>query len=98
MDWTMTQEQLKARIAELEAKLAMANKAKTKLELTDSGYINLHGISGKGRFANSNTIEGWRQIIAMASEITAFLDENEKIANNKLELYRTKKQLDKAVG
>jgi hypothetical protein len=92
----MTQVQYEARIAELEAKLAQAQKSKTKISLSDAGYIEVHGIPGKGRFSVSNTLVGWEAIFAMRDEIGQFLKANGHEATKRQTDYLARK--NQAVG
>jgi hypothetical protein len=62
------------RIAELEARLALASKPrKATLKITDKGGLSLYGL---GRFPVTLYRGQWERLLSMAGEIREFIEAN----------------------
>lgn len=85
----MTQQELQARVAYLEAQLAAKNK--TSINLSDAGYVEVYGIPGKGRFSMSCTPDGWDRLFAMQADIQGFCKANLALSLAKQQAYRAAK-------
>jgi hypothetical protein len=64
----MTTEQMKARIAELEAQVAKKNASRVTLKTTEKGGLSLYGL---GRFPVTLYREQWERLLAHGDEIKA---------------------------
>ena len=72
-----SEDELKQRIAELEAKLEEEKASKKKdlsLKVSAKGGVSLYGIR---RFPITFYLEEWNKILDMSDEIRAFLKEHE---------------------
>ena len=68
---TLTPEQMAARIAELEGRLAKGSNISFKV--SEKGAISVYGL---GRFPVTLYVEQWDRILANAAELRAFIDAN----------------------
>lgn len=68
-------EDLKARVAELEAQLAGRREARCLLKVSEKGAVSLYGL---GRFPVTLYKQQWERLLRMAPEIEVFLVENAK--------------------
>ena len=68
---TLTPEQMAARIAELEGRLAKGSNISFKV--SEKGAISVYGL---GRFPVTLYVEQWDRILANAGELRAFIDAN----------------------
>ena len=93
----MTQNELLARIALLETKLAAQEASKTQIKLSAAGYVEVYGVKSKGRFSISIAPDGWDQVFAMQDQIKAFCKANKAACDAKLAEYKASKSLT-AVG
>ena len=74
---TLTPEQMAARIAELEGRLAKSGTLSFKV--SEKGAVSVYGL---GRFPVTLYFEQWHKLLAQADELRAFLEANK--ANLKL--------------
>lgn len=68
----MSNEEMKRELERLRAENDRLRLSKTKIQVSDSGYVEIYGLPKKGRFSVSLTPEGWDQVFGMKDEITAF--------------------------
>ena len=89
----MSQESaLKARIAELEAQLAKAATSRIQMKVSESGYVDIYGIVGKGRFPVSLTAAGWGVVLdEQGPAIKAFIASNTALLTAKQAAYLSKR-------
>lgn len=93
-------ERLKA-LEQENAALKAARASKATIQIGDSGYVEVYGIQGKGRFSNSNTADGWAQVFAMKDTITEFCKANASELAKRQSVYqatRSNKASRKYVG
>jgi hypothetical protein len=79
----MSDEDLKAEIERLRAendKLKNKSVRGLSLKVSEKGGLSLYGV---GRFPVTLYKEQWRRILGMASEIEAFINENESALKSK---------------
>jgi hypothetical protein len=79
----MSDEDLKAEIERLRAendKLKNKGVRGLSLKVSEKGGVSLYGV---GRFPVTLYKEQWRRILGMASEIEAFIQENESLLKSK---------------
>lgn len=94
----MSEAQLKARIAELEAKLLAASTSRIQMKVSESGYVDVYGVVGKGRFPVSLTSKGWGVILdEQAPQIKAFIASNAQLLAAKEQAYQAKRNAS-AIG
>ena len=78
-DPTMTVEQLKARIAELEREKAAASNAAITMKVSDKGGVSVYGL---GRFPLTLYHSQWDKLLANTDSIKAFIKANgDKLAH-----------------
>src|SRR5271168_2446297 len=80
---TMSDEDLKAEIERLRAendKLKNKGVRGLSLKVSEKGGVSLYGV---GRFPVTLYKEQWRRILGMATEIEAFIEENESLLKSK---------------
>jgi hypothetical protein len=70
-DSTLTPEQMAARIAELESRLAKGSNISFKV--SEKGAVSVYGL---GRFPVTLYVEQWDRILSNAAELRAFIDAN----------------------
>jgi hypothetical protein len=68
---TLTPEQMAARIAELEGRLARGSKISFKV--SEKGAVSVYGL---GRFPVTLYFEQWDTLLSHATELRAFLADN----------------------
>lgn len=68
-----TAEELKARIAELEQKLASRKTGKLEFRVSEKGGVSVYGL---GRFPVTLYYEQWMRLLGQIDELRAFIDEN----------------------
>ena len=68
-----TAEQLKARIAELEQKLASRKTGKLEFRVSEKGGVSIYGL---GRFPVTLYFEQWMRLLEQVDELRAFIDQN----------------------
>lgn len=69
-----TADELKAKIAELEQKLATRNKSgKLEFRVSEKGGVSVYGM---GRFPVTLYYEQWVRLLGAADELKAFIEEN----------------------
>jgi ribosome-interacting GTPase 1 len=68
-----TPEQLKARIAELEAKLANKKSGRMEFRVSEKGGVSVYGL---GRFPVTLYYEQWTKLLGAADDLRAFIEEN----------------------
>ena len=74
MTSTATLETLRARIAELEAEVAVAKAPKpVKLKVSEKGAVSLYGL---GRFPVTLYKGQWERLLVEAEQIKAFIEAN----------------------
>jgi hypothetical protein len=79
----MSDEDLKAEIERLRAendKLKNKGVRGLSLKVSEKGGVSLYGV---GRFPVTLYKEQWRRILGMATEIEAFIEENESLLKSK---------------
>ncbi len=79
----MSDEDLKAEIERLRAendKLKNKGVRGLSLKVSEKGGVSLYGV---GRFPVTLYKEQWRRILGMATEIEAFIEENESLLKTK---------------
>jgi hypothetical protein len=79
----MSDEDLKAEIERLRAendKLKNKGGRGLSLKVSEKGGVSLYGV---GRFPVTLYKEQWRRILGMATEIEAFIEENESLLKSK---------------
>jgi hypothetical protein len=79
----MSDEDLKAEIERLRAeneKLKNKGVRGLSLKVSEKGGVSLYGV---GRFPVTLYKEQWRRILGMATEIEAFIEENESVLKSK---------------
>jgi len=74
----LTPEQMAARIAELEGRLAKGGSVTFKV--SEKGAVSVYGL---GRFPVTLYKEQWAKILGMAGEIEAFIHENDHLLKAK---------------
>lgn len=67
----MTQAEMKARIEELEGKLA--KRSTIKLKVSEKGAVSMYGIR---RFPVTFYADEWARILGNADQVTAFVEAN----------------------
>jgi hypothetical protein len=67
----LTSEQMAARIAELEGRLAKGSKISFKV--SEKGAVSVYGL---GRFPVTLYFEQWDTLLSHATELRAFLEDN----------------------
>jgi hypothetical protein len=70
-DQTLTPEQMAARIAELEGRLAKSSTLRFKV--SEKGAVSVYGL---GRFPVTLYFEQWNTLLSYADELRAFLEAN----------------------
>jgi hypothetical protein len=88
----MSENELKRELARLQAenaKLKAEQGSAVRLRMTDSGYIEIHGIPGKGKYSISNTPDGWSKLFELQPKITEYVNANRAICDAKLAAYRS---------
>ena len=71
---TLTPEQMAARIAELEGRLAKGGKgSKISFKVSEKGAVSVYGL---GRFPVTLYFEQWDTLLSHATELRAFLEDN----------------------
>ncbi len=79
---SMTKTQLEAKVAELEAAVAAANKPrKLSLKVGAKGGVSLYGVNA--RFPVSLYAQQWERVLAHAPKILAFIVANESELSRK---------------
>jgi hypothetical protein len=68
---TLTPEQMAARLAELEGRLA--NSGTLSFKLSEKGAVSVYGL---GRFPVTLYFEQWNKLLAQADELRTFLEAN----------------------
>jgi hypothetical protein len=68
---TLTPEQMAARLAELEGRLA--NSGTLSFKLSEKGAVSVYGL---GRFPITLYFEQWNKLLAQADELRTFLEAN----------------------
>jgi len=79
----MSDDDLKAEIERLRAeneKLKNKGGRGLSLKVSEKGGVSLYGV---GRFPVTLYKEQWRRILGMATEIEAFIEENESVLKSK---------------
>lgn len=79
----MSDQDLKAEIERLRAeneKLKNKGVRGLSLKVSEKGGVSLYGV---GRFPVTLYKEQWRRILGMATEIEAFIEENESVLKSK---------------
>ena len=69
-----TNEELKARIAELEKQAGSKRSGRIEFKVSEKGGVSVYGL---GRFPVTLYKEQWAKLLDMASEIRAFIKEHE---------------------
>lgn len=72
-DLTQENAQLKAMVAEMQAKLEAQRNRKTTLKISEKGALSIYGL---GRFPVTLYKGQWEKLIAAVPEIKAFMAEN----------------------
>src|SRR5205807_26819 len=80
---TMTEQEMKARILELETLVANKKAKGTSLKVSAKGAVSLYGV---GRFPVTLYASQWRAVIAAIPTIQAFLTENASVLSEKAEV------------
>jgi hypothetical protein len=68
-----TAEELKARIAELEQKLASRKPRSLEFRVSEKGGVSVYGL---GRFPVTLYYEQWMRLLGAVDDLRAFIDEN----------------------
>jgi hypothetical protein len=68
---TLTPEQMAARLAELEGRLA--NSGTLSFKVSEKGAVSVYGL---GRFPVTLYFEQWNKLLAQADELRTFLEAN----------------------
>ena len=68
-----TADELKARIAELEHKLASRKTGKLEFRVSEKGGVSVYGL---GRFPVTLYYEQWMRLLGQIEELRAFINEN----------------------
>jgi len=68
-----TADELKARIVELEQKLASRKTGKLEFRVSEKGGVSVYGL---GRFPVTLYYEQWMRLLGQVDELRAFIDEN----------------------
>jgi len=68
-----TADALKARIVELEQKLASRKTGKLEFRVSEKGGVSVYGL---GRFPVTLYYEQWMRLLGQVDELRAFIDEN----------------------
>lgn len=72
-DLTQENAQLKAMLAEMQAKLEAQRNRKTTLKISEKGALSIYGL---GRFPVTLYKGQWEKLIAAIPEVRAFMVEN----------------------
>jgi hypothetical protein len=76
----LTNEQLKARIAELESQLTARGNSRLSCKIGEKGGVSVYGL---GRFPVSLYGAQWDRLLAFGPDIQAFMDANRKLLATK---------------
>lgn len=68
-----TADELKARIAELEQKLAGRRSKNLEFRVSEKGGVSVYGL---GRFPVTLYYEQWMRLLGVVDELRAFIEEN----------------------
>ena len=68
-----TPDQLKARIAELEAKLSSRKSRNLEFRVSEKGGVSVYGL---GRFPVTLYYEQWMRLLGAVDELRGFIEEN----------------------
>jgi hypothetical protein len=72
-------------------------EAKTSLRVSESGYVEVYGIPGKGKYSLSATPEGWTSLAELMPKILEFAKANKALIEARHAHYRANRPA-KAVG
>lgn len=87
----MSSQEMERELARLRAENERLKQSKTKMQVSDSGYVEIYGLPKKGRFSVSLTPEGWDMVFAMTDDIKSFCKSNAEVIKSRQQSYISSK-------